>query len=177
MQNGMVGVVWLQITISAIHGQWRRRWRGGGGEQRVCNRFRPHWHPLRPGRCYSSSQRWGRCHHHPLCWYETWVLLLVLVAQSQALLGAFRSVVFVDDSGRWGNGGLFTALEMRSDEPRKQYDLAGKMNGTTSYHLYYRAPVEPTNVPTWHFFQIWILGMSCSSPLMTNSPDRMAKIM
>nr|XP_046246610.1 chromodomain-helicase-DNA-binding protein 1-like isoform X2 [Scatophagus argus] len=33
----------------------------------------------------------------------------------------------VDDSGRWGKGGLFTALEMRSDEPRKQYELAGKM--------------------------------------------------
>ncbi|MEQ2225101.1 Chromodomain-helicase-DNA-binding protein 1-like [Ilyodon furcidens] len=33
----------------------------------------------------------------------------------------------VDDSGRWGRGGLFTALEMRSDEPRKQYELAGKM--------------------------------------------------
>ncbi|KAG7453917.1 chromodomain-helicase-DNA-binding protein 1-like, partial [Solea senegalensis] len=33
----------------------------------------------------------------------------------------------VDDSGRWGRGGLFTALETRSDEPRKQYELAGKM--------------------------------------------------
>ncbi|MEQ2269866.1 Chromodomain-helicase-DNA-binding protein 1-like [Xenotaenia resolanae] len=33
----------------------------------------------------------------------------------------------VDDSGRWGRGGLFTALEMRSDEPQKQYELAGKM--------------------------------------------------
>uniref|UniRef100_A0A4W5L3R5 Uncharacterized protein n=1 Tax=Hucho hucho TaxID=62062 RepID=A0A4W5L3R5_9TELE len=33
----------------------------------------------------------------------------------------------VDDSGRWGRGGLFTALENRSDEPRKQYERAGKM--------------------------------------------------
>lgn len=33
----------------------------------------------------------------------------------------------VDDSGWWGRGGLFTALEVRSDEPRKQYELAGKM--------------------------------------------------
>ncbi|XP_076004763.1 chromodomain-helicase-DNA-binding protein 1-like [Genypterus blacodes] len=33
----------------------------------------------------------------------------------------------VDDSGRWGRGGLFTALEVRSDQPRKQYELAGKM--------------------------------------------------
>uniref|UniRef100_A0A3B4BFK4 Macro domain-containing protein n=1 Tax=Periophthalmus magnuspinnatus TaxID=409849 RepID=A0A3B4BFK4_9GOBI len=31
------------------------------------------------------------------------------------------------DSGRWGRGGLFTALEVRSDEPKKQYELAGKM--------------------------------------------------
>uniref|UniRef100_A0A8K9XIZ9 Helicase C-terminal domain-containing protein n=1 Tax=Oncorhynchus mykiss TaxID=8022 RepID=A0A8K9XIZ9_ONCMY len=33
----------------------------------------------------------------------------------------------VDDSGRWGRGGLFTALENRSDAPCKQYELAGKM--------------------------------------------------
>ncbi|XP_056316116.1 chromodomain-helicase-DNA-binding protein 1-like [Danio aesculapii] len=33
----------------------------------------------------------------------------------------------VDDSGHWGRGGLFTALELRSDEPRKQYELAGDM--------------------------------------------------
>lgn len=34
----------------------------------------------------------------------------------------------VDDSGRWGRGGLFTALEVRSDEVRKQYELAGDMD-------------------------------------------------
>uniref|UniRef100_A0A8C1QXQ4 Chromodomain helicase DNA binding protein 1-like n=1 Tax=Cyprinus carpio TaxID=7962 RepID=A0A8C1QXQ4_CYPCA len=33
----------------------------------------------------------------------------------------------VDDSGHWGRGGLFTALELRSDEPKKQYQLAGDM--------------------------------------------------
>ncbi|XP_007946578.1 chromodomain-helicase-DNA-binding protein 1-like [Orycteropus afer afer] len=33
----------------------------------------------------------------------------------------------VDDSGHWGRGGLFTALETRSAEPRKIYELAGKM--------------------------------------------------
>ncbi|KAK6486794.1 chromodomain-helicase-DNA-binding protein 1-like [Huso huso] len=33
----------------------------------------------------------------------------------------------VDDSGRWGRGGLFMALEIRSDQPRRQYELAGKM--------------------------------------------------
>ena len=38
-------------------------------------------------------------------------------------------VCCTDDSGRWGRGGLFTALEMRSDEPSKQYELAGSMKG------------------------------------------------
>ncbi|TRY54630.1 hypothetical protein DNTS_001611 [Danionella cerebrum] len=33
----------------------------------------------------------------------------------------------VDDSGHWGRGGLFTALELRSDTPRKVYELAGDM--------------------------------------------------
>ncbi|XP_029434009.1 chromodomain-helicase-DNA-binding protein 1-like isoform X2 [Rhinatrema bivittatum] len=33
----------------------------------------------------------------------------------------------VDDSGRWGRGGLFTAFESRSDQPRKIYEMAGKM--------------------------------------------------
>ncbi|XP_008588670.1 PREDICTED: chromodomain-helicase-DNA-binding protein 1-like [Galeopterus variegatus] len=33
----------------------------------------------------------------------------------------------VDDSGHWGRGGLFTALEKRSAEPRKIYELAGRM--------------------------------------------------
>ncbi|XP_039315776.2 chromodomain-helicase-DNA-binding protein 1-like isoform X3 [Saimiri boliviensis] len=33
----------------------------------------------------------------------------------------------VDDSGHWGRGGLFTALEKRSAEPRRIYELAGKM--------------------------------------------------
>ncbi|XP_022089651.1 chromodomain-helicase-DNA-binding protein 1-like [Acanthaster planci] len=33
----------------------------------------------------------------------------------------------VDDSGSWGKGGLFTALQRRSDQPETQYELAGKM--------------------------------------------------
>ncbi|KAI1242251.1 hypothetical protein IHE44_0005769, partial [Lamprotornis superbus] len=33
----------------------------------------------------------------------------------------------LDDSGCWGRGGLFTALEARSDQPRKIYEMAGKM--------------------------------------------------
>ncbi|XP_053262435.1 chromodomain-helicase-DNA-binding protein 1-like [Podarcis raffonei] len=37
----------------------------------------------------------------------------------------------VDDSGRWGRGGLFTALGKRSDHPRKIYELAGKMKDLT----------------------------------------------
>ncbi|XP_067402131.1 chromodomain-helicase-DNA-binding protein 1-like isoform X1 [Emydura macquarii macquarii] len=37
----------------------------------------------------------------------------------------------IDDSGRWGRGGLFTALEVRSDQPRKIYELAGRMKDLT----------------------------------------------
>ena len=37
--------------------------------------------------------------------------------------------VCVDDSGRWGNGGLFSALTSRSPQPQTQYELAGKMKG------------------------------------------------
>ncbi|RLV99065.1 hypothetical protein DV515_00010278 [Chloebia gouldiae] len=33
----------------------------------------------------------------------------------------------LDDSGCWGRGGLFTALEACSDQPRKIYEMAGKM--------------------------------------------------
>ncbi len=54
--------------------------------------------------------------------------------------GSAPSLVFymwlcADDSGRWGRGGLFTALEVRSDEPQKQYELAGRMKGEF-YHGY-----------------------------------------
>ncbi|XP_077012008.1 chromodomain-helicase-DNA-binding protein 1-like isoform X2 [Tamandua tetradactyla] len=44
-------------------------------------------------------------------------------------VGAEDAVIVhcIDDSGRWGRGGLFTALETRSAEPRKIYELAGKM--------------------------------------------------
>ncbi|XP_062975057.1 chromodomain-helicase-DNA-binding protein 1-like [Elgaria multicarinata webbii] len=40
-------------------------------------------------------------------------------------------VYCVDDSGRWGRGGLFTALENRSAQPKKIYELAGKMKDLT----------------------------------------------
>ncbi|XP_078514462.1 chromodomain-helicase-DNA-binding protein 1-like isoform X1 [Lissotriton helveticus] len=33
----------------------------------------------------------------------------------------------VDNSGSWGRGGLFTALESRSDQPKKIYEMAGNM--------------------------------------------------
>ncbi|KAM4547924.1 chromodomain-helicase-DNA-binding protein 1-like isoform 2-T2 [Odontesthes bonariensis] len=49
------------------------------------------------------------------------------VTHPHAAQGDAIIVHCVDDSGRWGRGGLFTALEVRSDEPRKQYELAGKM--------------------------------------------------
>ncbi|XP_029988400.1 chromodomain-helicase-DNA-binding protein 1-like isoform X2 [Sphaeramia orbicularis] len=49
------------------------------------------------------------------------------VTHPHAAQGNAIIVHCVDDSGRWGRGGLFTALEVRSDEPRKKYELAGKM--------------------------------------------------
>jgi len=32
-----------------------------------------------------------------------------------------------DDSGYWGRGGLFTAINNVSDQPKKQYELADEM--------------------------------------------------
>ncbi|XP_071343158.1 chromodomain-helicase-DNA-binding protein 1-like isoform X2 [Trachinotus anak] len=49
------------------------------------------------------------------------------VTHPHAAQGDAIIVHCVDDSGWWGRGGLFTALEVRSDEPRKQYELAGRM--------------------------------------------------
>ncbi|XP_061540195.1 chromodomain-helicase-DNA-binding protein 1-like [Phycodurus eques] len=49
------------------------------------------------------------------------------VTHAHAARGDAIIVHCVDDSGRWGKGGLFTALEVRSDEPRRRYELAGEM--------------------------------------------------
>ncbi|KAM9848259.1 chromodomain-helicase-DNA-binding protein 1-like [Aulostomus maculatus] len=49
------------------------------------------------------------------------------VTHPHAAQGDAIIVHCVDDSGWWGRGGLFSALEVRSDEPRRQYELAGKM--------------------------------------------------
>ncbi|KAM8875573.1 chromodomain-helicase-DNA-binding protein 1-like isoform 2-T2 [Spinachia spinachia] len=49
------------------------------------------------------------------------------VTHPHAAQGDAIIVHCVDDSGRWGRGGLFTALEARSDEPRKKYESAGEM--------------------------------------------------
>ncbi|XP_061680437.1 chromodomain-helicase-DNA-binding protein 1-like [Syngnathoides biaculeatus] len=49
------------------------------------------------------------------------------VTHPHAARGDAVIVHCVDDSGRWGKGGLFTALEVRSAEPRRQYELAGEM--------------------------------------------------
>ena len=37
----------------------------------------------------------------------------------------------LDDSGRWGKGGLFSALSSRSLQPQSQYGLAGQMKDLT----------------------------------------------
>ncbi|XP_037014775.2 chromodomain-helicase-DNA-binding protein 1-like isoform X1 [Artibeus jamaicensis] len=49
------------------------------------------------------------------------------VTHPQAGVEDAMIVQCIDDSGHWGRGGLFTALEKRSTEPRKIYELAGKM--------------------------------------------------
>ncbi|KAK0060448.1 chromodomain-helicase-DNA-binding protein 1-like isoform X1 [Biomphalaria pfeifferi] len=36
-------------------------------------------------------------------------------------------VMCADDSGKWGKGGLFSALSARSNQPKKEYELAGEM--------------------------------------------------
>ena len=38
---------------------------------------------------------------------------------------------FLDHSGRWGKGGLFSALSSRSLQPQSQYELAGQMKDLT----------------------------------------------
>lgn len=65
----------------------------------------------------------GNCHDM----MQVWLLISVWCALGTTIYQSSDSCV--DDSGRWGRGGLFTALEVRSDEPRKQYELAGKMKG------------------------------------------------
>jgi hypothetical protein len=35
--------------------------------------------------------------------------------------------LLLDDSGRWGRGGLFSALCSRSTRPQEQYEEAGRM--------------------------------------------------
>ena len=41
------------------------------------------------------------------------------------------STMIADDSGRWGTGGLFSALSTRSLKPEEQYKLASKMKDLT----------------------------------------------
>ena len=40
-----------------------------------------------------------------------------------------------DDSGRWGKGGLFSAISGRSPQPQAQYELAGKMRGDDTLYI------------------------------------------
>jgi len=56
----------------------------------------------------------------------------------------------VDDSGYWGRGGLFTALELRSDEPRKQYELAGDMKGDKPFLFAETSLIQALSLQTFH---------------------------
>lgn len=83
----------------------------------------------------------------------------------------------VDDSGRWGRGGLFTALELRSDEVKKQYELAGDMEGDY-IHPCILADPSATGRPSVSqinasvaAFQIWNLETCCCFLSTTSSRD------
>ena len=39
-------------------------------------------------------------------------------------------ILILDNSGRWGKGGVFSAISARSPQPEIHYSLAGKMKGT-----------------------------------------------
>lgn len=83
-------------------------------------------------------------------------------------------ICIVDDSGRWGKGGLFSALSARSPQPQTQYELAGRMKGkqiplpiifnclhnhfsfnTVQCVLY----VNMYNIHTFHQIFIWVMLM------------------
>lgn len=51
--------------------------------------------------------------------------------RSRASQVCFKADFFLisDDSGCWGQGGLFSALSRRSLQPETRYELAGKMKG------------------------------------------------
>lgn len=44
------------------------------------------------------------------------------------LLQRHRFAPVVDNSGRWGRGGVFSALSARSPRPEQQYELAHQMS-------------------------------------------------
>ena len=56
-----------------------------------------------------------------------WVCVCVCVCVCVTSMFAWS----LDDSGRWGKGGLFSALSSRSLQPQSQYDLAGQMKDLT----------------------------------------------
>ena len=56
-------------------------------------------------------------------WVGEWVCVCVCVTSMFACS--------LDDSGRWGKGGLYSALSSRSLQPQSQYELAGQMKDLT----------------------------------------------
>lgn len=42
------------------------------------------------------------------------------------------NVYFIDDSGHWGHGGLFSSISARSLQPENYYTKAGQMKGMSS---------------------------------------------
>ena len=54
------------------------------------------------------------------------LLLQMMERVSQLLQHHFAPTV--DNSGRWGRGGVFSALSARSPRPEQQYEMAHEMN-------------------------------------------------
>ena len=59
------------------------------------------------------------------------VCVCVCVCVHACVCITFMFACFLDDSGRWGKGGLFSALSSRSSQPQSQYRLAGQMKDLT----------------------------------------------
>uniref|UniRef100_A0A672QRR1 Chromodomain helicase DNA binding protein 1-like n=1 Tax=Sinocyclocheilus grahami TaxID=75366 RepID=A0A672QRR1_SINGR len=63
------------------------------------------------------------------------------------------------DSGHWDRGGLFTALELRSDEPKKQYELAGVMEGNKPF-LFAETEAQQRDPLNKHVLCKWLFSVN-----------------
>ena len=70
---------------------------------------------------------WSLCELQCTLNHFMWIVLLLQIGASKCV---WNQLLFcADDSGRWGRGGLFSALSARSPQPQAHYELAGQMKG------------------------------------------------